>query len=55
MILTGTFPERPTFSEIKPIYKSGDKAFITNYRIISLLPVFSTNLKRSYIKDYITI
>ena len=55
MLLTGTFPDRLKFSEIKPIYKSGDKAFITNYRIISLLPVFSTNLKRSYIKDYITI
>ena len=41
MLLTGTFPERLKFSEIKPMYKSGDKAFITNYRLISLLPVFS--------------
>ena len=41
MLLTGTFPDRLKFSEIKPIHKNGDKAFITNYRLISLFPVFS--------------
>jgi len=46
MLLTGTFPDRLKFSEIKPIYKSGDKAFITNYRPITLLPIFSKSFEK---------
>ena len=41
MLSTGTFLDRLKYSEIKPIYKRGDKTLITNYRPISLLPVFS--------------
>jgi len=41
MLVRGIYPERLKFSLIKPIYKSGDKSFPSNYRPISLLPVFS--------------
>jgi len=41
MLSTGTFPDRLKYSEIKPICKKGDKTLITNYRPISLLPVYS--------------
>ena len=41
MLAQGIYPERLKFSLIKPIYKSGDKSSPSNYRPISLLPVFS--------------
>ena len=41
MLAQGIYPERLKFSSIKPIYRSGDKSSPSNYRPISLLPVFS--------------
>jgi len=41
MLAQGIYPERLKFSLIKSIYKSGDKSSPSNYRPISLLPVFS--------------
>jgi uncharacterized protein (UPF0371 family) len=46
MLSTGTFPDRLKFSEIKPIHKKYDKTRITNYRSISLIPVFLKNLEK---------
>jgi len=41
MLSTGAFLDRLKFSEIKPIYiYISDKILITNYRPISLLPLF---------------
>jgi len=41
ILAQGIYPERLKFSLIKPIYKNGDKSSPSNYRPISLLPVFS--------------
>ncbi|PNF19496.1 hypothetical protein B7P43_G02324, partial [Cryptotermes secundus] len=41
MLTTGNFPLRLKFSEIKPIYKKGDKNDTSNYRPISLLTSIS--------------
>ena len=41
MLAQGNYPERLKFSLIKPIYESGHKSSPSNYRPISLLPVFS--------------
>jgi hypothetical protein len=38
---TGNFPEYMKYSNIKPIYKNGDKNIMVNYRPISVLPSFS--------------
>ena len=50
MLVQGIYPERMKFSLIKPIYKSGDKSSPSNYRPISLLPVFSKNFWKSHIQ-----
>ena len=46
MLAQGIYPERLKFSLIKPVYKSGDKSSPSNYRLISLLPVFSKIFKK---------
>jgi len=45
-LLTGIFPDRLKFATVRPLFKKGDKRDITNYRPISLLPVFSKILER---------
>jgi hypothetical protein len=60
MLSTGIFPDRLKYSEIKPIYKKGDKTLITNYRPISLLTVFSNIFEKViykrlyYLKQYLS-
>jgi hypothetical protein len=41
MLREGVFPERLKYAQIIPLYKSGDKYDMTNYRPISLLTSFS--------------
>ena len=38
------FPDMMKLVKVIPIFKSGSKVLVTNYRPISLLPVFSKNL-----------
>jgi hypothetical protein len=40
-ITNGIFPERLKYSQINPVFKSGDKSAICNYRLIALLTPFS--------------
>ena len=47
---TGIFPDKLKASVVIPIYKSGKKSLICNYRPISLLPFFSKVFERC-IKD----
>ena len=41
VLSTGVFLDRLKYSEIKPLFKGGDKTGISNYRPISLLTSFS--------------
>jgi hypothetical protein len=46
ILSTGTFPERFKFSEVKLLYKKGDKNEVSNYRPISLLTSFSKIIEK---------
>ena len=37
----GTFPNKLKIAKVTPLFKSGDAENVTNYRPISVLPVFS--------------
>jgi len=41
VLSTGVFLDRLKYSEIKPLFKEGDKTGISNYRPIFLLTSFS--------------
>ena len=42
---TGVFPSRMNIAKVIPMFKSGTKTKVTNYRPISLLPQFSKILE----------
>ena len=42
----GIYPDEMKIAKIKPLYKSGDSDIVSNYRPISILPVFSKLLER---------
>jgi hypothetical protein len=46
---SGIFPDSLKYSEIKPLFKKGDKHNISNYRPISILTSFSKVLEKSSI------
>ena len=43
---TGVFPRELKITNIVPIFKAGDEMVYTNYRPVSVLPVFSKILER---------
>lgn len=51
--MQGVFPDLLKLAKVIPIYKSGDVDVFTNYRPVSLLPVFSKILERLFYKRLI--
>ena len=45
-IQQGIFPDSLKIAKVTPIFKSGDKDNVSNYRPISILPIFSKVLER---------
>ena len=37
---TGVFPAELKIANVVPLFKSGDETIFTNYRLVSVLPVF---------------
>ena len=46
---TGVFPSRMKIAKVIPMFKSGTKTDVTNYRPISLLPQFSKVLEKLFL------
>ena len=42
----GCFPDRMKIAKVKPLFKSDEREIVSNYRPISILPVFSKLLER---------
>ena len=45
-LLTGTVPDNMKIAKIVPIFKSGNKKMLSNYRPISIFPAFSKLLEK---------
>ena len=45
-INTGVVPDQMEFALVLPLFKSGDKRLFSNYRPVSVLPIFSTFLEK---------
>ena len=46
ILSAGTFLDRLKFSEVKPLFKKGDKTKFSNYRPVSVLPSFSKIIEK---------
>ena len=44
--ITGCFPNKLKIAKVTPVFKSGDKETLSNYRPISVLPCFSKFFER---------
>jgi hypothetical protein len=53
-LATGVVPQKMKIAKVIPIFKSGDRTLFTNYRPISILPVYSKILERIISKKLIT-
>lgn len=51
ILLTGIFPDRLKFSEVKPVLKKGEETEFSNYRPISLLTSFSKIIEKIIYKQ----
>ena len=55
MIDNGNYPNVLKNAKVTPVYKSGENFLPTNYRPISVLPVLSELLEKTYLKTLISL
>ena len=53
-MLTGTFPDELKIARVIPLFKSGNRNLMSNYRPISILPTFSKILKSLSTLEFIS-
>ena len=52
-INSGIVPDQTKIARILPLFKSGDNRVFSNYRPVSVLPIFSKVLKKSSVQSII--
>jgi len=49
-IQTGVFTNRFKYAVVKPLFKNRDRAIVSNYAPVSLLPVFFKDIRKDYVQ-----
>ena len=51
----GIFADELKIAKVTPIFKTGERSSLSNYRPISVLPCFYINIRKHYVQEVVSI